>query len=517
MSNDTKILLDSLCVGDILFVESKDKAGIFNSFAQRMLTKLNLKEKFKYTHVILSLGKGLFIESNMDNGVSILTCLDLSEKINIYYIDNYKIFRNKIVSKNKEMKRKIFMSAEYYYGQKYNLLFVVSQTKRNGHAYCSQLVYNIYKDAINLELKSKSFLNDVFPIHIWNILNANNEWYEVTSDLFVVLNNIKEYKKKYHLDFTKNQTFEIINKEIFIEDLNELENIFSLYNILDTHRNFLLFLKVLEFMSSLPYPLNIEIRKTYYDILFDLDSSMARQDIIAKPFTADLRISVKCAEVLLNNRGMPLYCYMWAIDKQIISVAENYSHKLMLFNMSNEEIKVNFRDKTVTEKIIEVDKRIRFSTEFIYSQYSEILNTNSTLCMTLQFLMQLHLLENSTKVKLGIKNAIKELSSILTWDTKLLDEIVNSEHLNACWDECRNESFSSKIEVLIDCRRQILICYSEIMAKIRIMAEYLEVKNIEHSLTLEESIEIYLILDGSCQKDEFIYFIDKLKDKQIKE
>ena len=55
-------------------------------------------------------------------------------------------------------------------------------------------------------------------------------------------------------------------------------------------------------------------------------------------------------------------------------------------------------------------------------------------------------------------------------DTKLLDEIVNSEHLNDCWDECKNESFSSKIEVLIDCRRIILTCYVEIMAEYRTLS-----------------------------------------------
>ena len=123
------------------------------------------------------------------------------------------------------------------------------------------MMRSLHNQTMNLELKSKSFFNDVFPVHIWDILNTNNEWYEVTGDLLAILDNIK----KYHLDFIKKPIFKIINKEIVTENLNELKNFFSLCNVFDIHRNFLLFLERLEVKGSLPYSLNIEIRQTYYD------------------------------------------------------------------------------------------------------------------------------------------------------------------------------------------------------------------------------------------------------------
>ncbi len=506
-----KKIIDYLCVGDILFVGSQTIIGWTLKTGQKF-TKARYKKSFDYSHVILSLGKGLFIESSKKKGVSILTSIDLLEKMDTsYYKDNYRVFRNEIISNSKEMKRKIFMSAEYYYGQTYNKCFYQKicdypNFKREKHAYCSQLIYNIYNSALNLKLKPKKNSDDVFPIHIWDMLNDSADWKEVTNDLKFMLKNMKKYQEKYQLDFKKDQTFDILDKKIIINNNKDRENVFSIYDILLYHQNFILFLNGLSHRSNLPFSVNIEERETYYDMLFNVVSfeetlKSSHEEIKKIEIRSDIS---ECVKKL--NSLVPLDCYLLMIDENIKFIAEYYVQKLILDNTFDEEVRISFKDKPIGVKIQDIDRWIKFHIKNIYQEYNLVLQVNTNLDNFLYIFNSKYVVENMNELTFETENYIKKTAMVFIWDRNEPNKIVNEKHLNDYYEKCKNE----KIRELINLRKQLLGMHIEIMAKIRILSEYIKINSRDHVFTLEESKEIYLTLKQT-NKNDFLNLVDQLK------
>ena len=86
-----KDLIENLQIGDIILVNSKNK---INSFAQKLGTFKFIKN-YEFTHVILSLSKDLFIESNLKIGVDVFDIKDLIERFLTIYDEKFLVIRNK--------------------------------------------------------------------------------------------------------------------------------------------------------------------------------------------------------------------------------------------------------------------------------------------------------------------------------------------------------------------------------------------------------------------------------------
>ena len=208
-------------IGDILFVQSDKK---FIALAQKTTHYLNKRgtssvvyKDFHFTHVILSLGKGLFIDSVGGRGVSVFTLKKLIDDFENVYTDNFKVFRNKtLTDKHKET---IFKKAEFYLFEDYNLIGINSKRKRQGKSYCSELIKNIYEETeIPISNSYKAH-----PIDLYEKFLDNKNWDD----------NITEHYKDIvdrndSLDiFTSNGYLEIFSTNLLMNTLIKSVNVYT--------------------------------------------------------------------------------------------------------------------------------------------------------------------------------------------------------------------------------------------------------------------------------------------------
>ena len=234
-------------IGDILFVDSNNKNGnykdkilrYFNIKGQYLFSKnksFNKYRNFHFTHVILSLGKGLFIESIPDTGVWIFQLQKLIDDFEKVYSVDFKVFRNKTLTE--EQREKIFKRAEYYLFEKYNNNFINDKNKKKGKSYCSELIKNIYEE-IGIKL-SNSYR--AFPIELYDFILADDNWNEDALDNYKFKINTKNSSD---ISFS-NFYFELFSINMlmntFIRGTNIITNNFkylpeSAYSIIHSNQN----------------------------------------------------------------------------------------------------------------------------------------------------------------------------------------------------------------------------------------------------------------------------------------
>ena len=331
-----KDLIENLQIGDIILVNSKNK---INSFAQKLGTFKFIKN-YEFTHVILSLSKDLFIESNLKIGVDVFDIKDLIERFLTIYDEKFLVIRNKNIQNNSKFQELIFTRAEYYYKQKYNSIFI-SPKKQRAKSYCSEFIANVYKD-VGINIKDKK-LYPTWPIHIYELL-TKDEWLNVTEeykDYFVF------YKNLYNgIDDFNKFTYALLFKRFHnINDINRILHDFTnRYKKLDSFYNTL-------------YPSeNIE---SYYDkdsfkekdLLIDSREILEERDTITE--------KLKLCSSLINN-----YIEEFDINQEL----------------KDEDIKVSWKDeKSVKEIRKKRDEKIRRLHKGLNDLYKHNLWINSTI------------------------------------------------------------------------------------------------------------------------------------------
>lgn len=219
----SKKYIENMEIGDILFVQSNKRfialfQRITHFFKKRGNSSVVYKD-FHFTHVILSLGNGLFVDAVGGRGVSIFTLQKLIDDFeNEYiYIDNLKVFRNKTLTD--KQKETIFKKAEYYLFEDYNLIGINSKRKREGKSYCSELIKNIYESA-------EIFFGDSYkahPIDLYEKFLNDKNW---NDDITEHYKDIVENNDSLDI-FTSNVNLEIFSTNLLMNTLIQLVNVYT--------------------------------------------------------------------------------------------------------------------------------------------------------------------------------------------------------------------------------------------------------------------------------------------------
>lgn len=168
-------------IGDILLVQNKSKKSLLNRMFQAIVSR-KIKPA-KYSHVILCLSKGIYIEAmkyeknDEGFGVDFLCIKELKKRFKSEYNPNWKIIRNTTLTKKQE--DKIYKKSMFFFGQSYNKNFIVQMTNKNSYhdsSYCSELVSRIYQD---LEIKFN--VSEVWPNDI-DAISQQDDWIDVTQE-----------------------------------------------------------------------------------------------------------------------------------------------------------------------------------------------------------------------------------------------------------------------------------------------------------------------------------------------
>lgn len=229
-------------IGDIILILNK----AYLSSAQIILQSIGSLKIAKYSHAILALSKGIYIEAmrnSNENGnydIDIFCINELKKRLKNEYRNNWKVIRYKNI--NSELQEQIFNAANYFYGQKYNsnpLGKIFQHRYKIDSSYCSELVQRIYEKAgITLNHCNRDF----WPVHLDLLtIRYKDRWEDITSqynkkcsnhhqdDFYDDLcNNHKILQKYLYLNNKKNlQVVDNINtaKKIMNCITNNLENI----------------------------------------------------------------------------------------------------------------------------------------------------------------------------------------------------------------------------------------------------------------------------------------------------
>lgn len=166
-------------MGDILLVQNKSKKSLLNRIAQGLGT--GKIKPVKYSHVILCLSNGIYIEAmkykknNQKFGIDFLSIKELKKRFKSEYDPNWKVIRNTTLTKDQQSK--IYEKSMYFFGQRYNNNFIVKKTNKgsyHGSSYCSELVSRIYQD-IGITFNA----SEVWPADI-DTISEENDWVDIT-------------------------------------------------------------------------------------------------------------------------------------------------------------------------------------------------------------------------------------------------------------------------------------------------------------------------------------------------
>jgi hypothetical protein len=187
-----KSIYDDLEIGDIIIVSStnqnlskkKQLVSWMNYSGQKVAYKMFQESSnfifsddynhFKYTHVILGLSNGIFMESVKGAGVKVFSLNELIKLFDSDYSNDFRVIRH--LNLDEKMKEKIFKAAEFHYQESYNINILKSK-KRFGYAYCSEFIANVF-GKVDIPLNSQY---RTYPIDILNLLNDSSRWDEVTN------------------------------------------------------------------------------------------------------------------------------------------------------------------------------------------------------------------------------------------------------------------------------------------------------------------------------------------------
>lgn len=254
--------IESQEIGDIILISNKACL----SKVQRCLQTLGSLKISKYSHAILALSQGIYIEAMKDNNkndkydIDIFCINELKKRFESDYYNNWKVIRYKKIDST--IQNKIFENANYFYGQKYNsnpISKVFKHKYKIDSSYCSELVQRIYEKAgIILDYCERDF----WPVHLERLTKRHkDDWEDVTSlydkkcsnfydEIFYndLCNDHRKLKNYIFLNYKKHlEICENINDmKKFINSVttnmenfpqNELEELSKSYSITPTFHN----------------------------------------------------------------------------------------------------------------------------------------------------------------------------------------------------------------------------------------------------------------------------------------
>jgi hypothetical protein len=171
--------IESQEIGDIILISNQATT----SKVQRGLQSIGSFKYSKFSHAILALEKGIYIEAMKDkktkNNITIFCIDELKKRLKKEYKDNWKIVRFKNI--NSDIQKEILQSADYFYGQKYNSnpFYKKVNNKHNiKSSFCSELVQRIYDKS---NIKIGRIYQDIWPVHLDLLTKkSKDKWEDVT-------------------------------------------------------------------------------------------------------------------------------------------------------------------------------------------------------------------------------------------------------------------------------------------------------------------------------------------------
>lgn len=340
--------IESQEIGDIILISNKACL----SKIQRCLQTLGSLKISKYSHAILALSQGIYIEAMKDNNkndkydIDIFCINELKKRFESDYYDNWKVIRYKKIDST--IQNKIFENANYFYGQKYNsnpIGKVFKHKYKINSSYCSELVQRIYEKAgIILDYCERDF----WPVHLERLTKRHkDDWEDVTSlydkkcsnfhddnfynDLCNDHRKLKNYiflNYKKHLEICENindmkkfMNSVTTNMENFPQ--NELEELSKSYSIAPTFHN--QFIKPIINEYSI-----IEYNNKSKNDKFPENTSYLLENIKHVDLNKDLKIYDEYIEKELKSSFSCISTLTDYINLLIINNSENYNLKEQL-------------------------------------------------------------------------------------------------------------------------------------------------------------------------------------------
>lgn len=217
--------IESQEIGDIILVSNKVISSHFQRYGQTIYSR----KYSRYSHAILALEKGIYIEAMKDNSTKnnvTIFCIDeLKERLQKEYKDNWKIVRFKNI--NKDIQEKINHSAAYFYGQKYNSnpFYKKRYLKHNKNSsFCSELIQRIYEKS---DIKIGKINQDIWPVHLDLLTKeSKDKWEDITTQYNKKCTSL--YNESFYVDLCKKS--KSIRKYIFYAN-QEIANTIELTNL----------------------------------------------------------------------------------------------------------------------------------------------------------------------------------------------------------------------------------------------------------------------------------------------
>lgn len=308
----SKKYIENMEIGDILFVQSNKRfialAQIFTHFLEKKGNSSVVYKDFHFTHVILSLGKGLFVDAIGGRGVSIFTLQKLIDDFENEYTDNLKVFRKKTLTD--KQKETIFKKAEYYLFEDYNLIGINSKRKRKGKSYCSELIKNIYEGTgISFGDSYKAH-----PIDLYEKFLDDKNWNDDITEHYKDI-----VKSNDSLDiFTSNMYLEIFSLNLLMNTLIKLTNVYT--------SNF----------KTLP-------QSSYFSIYPNTDHTILSCDEFTKTLNLQRSLEKEDSESIKTNDIFS------SLSILVTSIKEKEDDRY-LEKLSDEDLITNWRDNIDIEK-----------------------------------------------------------------------------------------------------------------------------------------------------------------------
>jgi len=394
-------IFEEQMIGDIILVSSKHHSlsrlqkikPFVNYFGQKVGT-LTFFKNYIYTHAILVLSKGLYIESTGEKGVVAFSVDELINRFKYEYNKDFIVMRNTKIN-TVRLQIKLFERAEYYYEQKYNCFFILP-FKRKGYSYCSELISNIYND---INLKFKKPLYATWPIHLLKEFKKNKNWKNITvtyKNNFKKLESIKsDLKLKYLLDSP-----------------TLLVNLFTGYHKYnDTERVINQYLNNYSTSST-----------SFYYIMYKTNNSIDFTKINTEHELRDESIDF--------DKTLNLQKTMFGRLKSIIPTIKNYiEEKDALSNINDEDIKKSWKDTNSKNKMqLKISNKVNTLIYLIKESYKINLQYNSNfLFFTLSYQYNKRLSKNQ---KSEIKNYLSKFCEEYPINENILDDIIQLVQYN---------------------------------------------------------------------------------------
>ncbi len=173
--------------GDLLLVRGTNPMSKPIVVGQKILKPFHATS----SHILISIGDGIYIHATGDKGVHITTFKEELPTV----LDDWKAIRFKSLSK--EQLDELIKSVLHYMGQDYNSIYF---TNSESSSFCSELAAKIYQKAGISILNNKKPKN-VIPADFDKEANTQEEWQDITDETKKCFDNLdtKETDRAYFI------------------------------------------------------------------------------------------------------------------------------------------------------------------------------------------------------------------------------------------------------------------------------------------------------------------------------